>query len=127
VTRLLFDAGAFIALDRNDRASWRRLANANADGVAMVTHAGIIAQVWRSPTRQARLAQVTKGFDVRPLTFALAKTAGELLAATTTSDVHDAALALLCQPGDVLLTSDVNDLSTLLSELGVQNVALLRV
>jgi hypothetical protein len=127
VTRFLYDAGAFIALDRNDRASWRRLANANADGAAMVTHAGIIAQVWRNPARQARLAQVTKGFDVRPLTFALAKTAGELLAATKTTDVHDATLALLCQAGDTLLTSDVGDLSKLLSELDVQNVALLRV
>jgi hypothetical protein len=127
MSRIVFDAGALIALDRNDRSSWVRLTNANAERTPIVTHAGIIGQVWRRPARQARLAQITKGIDVRPLTLELAKAAGALLALTKTTDVHDAALALLCAPGDTLFTSDLEDLSVLLSECGVQNVGVVRV
>jgi hypothetical protein len=124
MSRIIFDAGALIALDRNERTAWIRLANANGERTPIVTHAGIIGQVWRHPARQARLAQVTKGFDVRPLTLDLAKAAGVLLALTKTTDVHDAVLALLCVPGDILYTSDVDDLSVLLSMRDVQNVGL---
>jgi hypothetical protein len=76
MSRIIFDAGALIALDRNERSSWIRLATANAEQTPIVTHAGILAQVWRRPARQARLAQVTKGIDVRPLTLELAKAVG---------------------------------------------------
>jgi hypothetical protein len=127
VTRLVLDAGAFVALDRNDRSMWARLANAHRAGERLITHAGIVGQVWRHPSRQARLAAALKAVDIRPLTVGLAQAAGLLLAATRTSDVHDAALASLCEPTDVLITSDVDDLGRLLAERSMTTVGLLRI
>jgi hypothetical protein len=106
---------------------WARLALAHRSAHPIVTHAGIVGQVWRSPARQARLAQAIKAVDVRPLGLALAQAAGLLLAATGTHDVHDAALALVCEPEDVLLTSDIDDLAALLAARRMLSVGLLRV
>lgn len=127
MSRLILDAGAFIVLDRNDRATWIRLIAARRSEQQLVTHAGIVGQVWRRPARQARLAQALKAVDVRPLTVELARAAGVLLAATGHDDVDDAALAILCEPGDVLLTSDPDDLSALLSERRMSSVGVITV
>jgi hypothetical protein len=127
VSRLVLDAGALIALDRNDRSMWLRLANAQRTNQSLVTHAGIIGQVWRDPRRQARLSVVLKAIDIRPVTTELAKAAGLLLAKTKTADVHDGALAVLADPQDTILTSDVPDLSLLLSTLSKTTVRLVRV
>ena len=42
---LILDAGAFVALERNDRAMWRRLKAAKLAGTPPRTHGGVIAQV----------------------------------------------------------------------------------
>ena len=125
--RLVLDAGAFIALDRNDQAMWERVSVARRSALQMVTHAGIVGQVWRRPSLQARMARAIKYVDVLPLTIDLAQAAGLLLAATGTDDVHDATLALICQPADLLITSDVDDLATLLDVRRVRSVGLLRI
>lgn len=127
MSRLVLDAGAFIALDRNDRSMWARFAIAHQSEQQIVTHAGIVGQVWRRPARQARLAQALKAVDVRSLTVELAQAAGLLLTATGRDDVHDAALALVCQPDDTLLTSDIDDLAALLTERRVSSVGMIRV
>ena len=114
----MLDAGALIALDRHDAAMWGRLAAARAARRPLLSHAGIIGQVWRQPARQARLARVVRAIDVRPLTLEIAKQVGLLLAATGHADVHDSALALLCEDGDTVLTSDVDDLGELLWAAG---------
>lgn len=127
MSRLILDAGAFIALDRNDRSMWARLANAHRTHQNLITHAGIVAQVWRRPDRQARLATALKAIDARSLTIELAKAAGLLLASTLTADVNDAALALICEPNDTVLTSDVGDLATLLAGRGMTTVGLIHI
>lgn len=67
------------------------------------------------------------GVLVEPLSPEMGMAAGLLLEATRTSDVHDAAVALLCREGDVLLTSDVDDLTALLSARGCREVEIIRV
>ena len=115
-------------LERHDALAEALAAHAAESGpFALITHTGIVGQVWRSPARQARLAAALKAFDVRPLTIELAKAAGILLGATRTADVHDGALALLCEPEDVLYTSDVDDLTALLAERGATRVGIIRV
>lgn len=106
---------------------WARLALAHQSEQQIVTHAGIVGQVWKCPTRQARLAQALKAVDVRSFTVELAKAAGLLLAATGRDDVHDAALALVCEPDDILVTSDIDDLAALLSEQRMSPIGLIRV
>ena len=78
-----------------------------------ITHGGVIGQVWRGSSRQARLAMGLKGVAVRPLDDSLGRRAGELLREARHDDVVDAALVLLASDGDVILTSDNDDISLL--------------
>jgi len=112
VSRILLDAGALIALDRNERVMWRRFAHARLGGTHVVTHGGIVGQVWRG-ARQARLAQALRSMLVVPLDEALGRLAGQLLAASRTRDVVDAALVVLSRAGDRIYTSDPDDLLSL--------------
>lgn len=112
--RLVLDTGAFIALDRNDRAMWRRLKAARAAGHVPLSHGGVIGQAWRGGgPRHALLARALEGIDIRPLDDALGRAAGELLAAAKARDVIDAALVLLATDGDVVVTSDPEDIEPL--------------
>jgi hypothetical protein len=112
--RLILDAGAFIALGRDDRAMWRRLKAARRTGQLPVTHGGVVGQVWRGGgARQALLARALDGIDVRALDEQLGRRSGALLARTGTSDVIDAALVLLAEDTDHIATSDLSDLRVL--------------
>lgn len=115
---LVLDAGALIALDRNDRAMWLRLKAAQLAGDVPRTHGGVIGQVWRGEApRQARLALALSGLDVRPLDESLGRAAGALLARARRRDVIDAALVLLALDGDDIVTSDPDDLEPLAQAL----------
>ena len=121
----IFDAGALIGLERNDRSMWVRLKGLSNDGEVPVTHGGVVGQVWRGGPRQARLAAALKAIDVRPLDERLGRLAGELLAATRLSDVVDAALVVLALDGDDIITLDSDDLGVLASAAG-RHVELIR-
>jgi hypothetical protein len=110
----VLDAGALIAADRGDRATWTRLKAAADD--APLTHGGIVGQAWRGGARQARLARFLAGVDVLPLTDELGRASGVLLGATGTADVVDAALVMLAADGDVIYTSDPDDIARLATE-----------
>ncbi len=109
----ILDAGALIALDRNDRAMWVRLKGLHVAGERPVTHGGVVGQVWRGGPRQARLATALAGIDVRSLDERLGRVAGGLLATTRMSDVVDAALVALAADGDEIITLDSDDLGQL--------------
>lgn len=111
---LLLDAGALLALEKNDRAMWRRFKSARLAGFPPVSHGGVIGQAWRGGgPRQALLATALAGIDIRPLDGELGRRAGGLLARAGTSDVIDAALVLLAEDGDEIVTSDPGDLAAL--------------
>lgn len=57
--------------------------------------------------------------DVRSTGIAEARAAGELLAASDTSDAVDALIAMVALPGDQLLTSDPADLRVLASQRAI--------
>lgn len=115
---LVLDSGALVALARNDRPMWVRLKAAQLGGELPVTHAGVLGQVWRGGPRQARLSQALAGIDVRALDESLGRAAGQLLAAAGLSDVIDAAIVLLAQDGDEIVTGDHDDLGRLASSSG---------
>ena len=115
---LVFDAGALIALDRGDRAVGTMLAVAEQAGTEAITTSACVAQVWRDPARQARLTRALASFLEWPLDPLRARRCGLLLADTHTSDIADAALALLVQDGDTVLTSDPSDIERLLEAIG---------
>lgn len=111
---LVLDSGALVALERNDRAMWRRYKSAFLAAEVPCTHGGVVGQVWRGKgPRQALLARALDGVEVRGLDENLGRAAGELMAVTKASDVVDAALVLLAEEGDQIVTSDPGDLRAL--------------
>lgn len=124
---LVLDTGALIALERGDRAMWRRLKGALDSGDVPITHGGVVGQAWRGKGRRAALlAHALAGLDVRAVDEALGRRAGALLARVRRQDVIDAALVLLASDGDVVVTSDASDLDALTRAAGLA-VALLEV
>ncbi len=117
---LILDVGAFIAIERRNRATIARLVRAHEDAEPVLTSAAVVAQVVRNRARQVTLERVLAGVDEQPLDSEAARRVGQLLASSRTSDVVDAALALLAFPGDELLTSDPADLRALLPKRSVK-------
>jgi hypothetical protein len=111
---LVLDCGALIALERNDRPMWRRLKASLLEDRVPVCHGGVLGQAWRGQgPRQTLLVKALAAVDVRPLDEALGRSAGELLAKARRRDVVDAALVLLANDGDTIVTSDPDDLHRL--------------
>ncbi len=109
---VVLDAGALVAIDRADRRLVRLLELAQDVHVP----AGALAQAWRNPARQVRLVRVVSadGVVVHPLDAASARAAGQLCAATASSDVVDASVVLVARVVDgVTVTSDSEDLRRL--------------
>lgn len=117
---LVLDAGALIAIERRERATIARLVRAHEDAEPVLTSAAVVAQVIRNRARQVTLERVLAGIDVQPLDSEAARRVGHLLASSRTSDVVDAALALLAAPGDEVMTSDPKDLRTLLPRRSIK-------
>ncbi len=120
---LVLDAGALIAIERRDRSTIARLVRAHEEAEPVLTSAAVVAQVIRNRARQVSLERVLAGVDERSFDSALARRVGPLLASSGTSDVVDAALALLAGPGDEILTSDPIDLRNLLPKRSVKITA----
>lgn len=113
---VVFDTGALIALDRGDRALVVLIAEARRTHDVITVPAGCVAQAWRSPARQARLATFLRlpNVDISALDDAEARRAGLLLAGTRTTDVVDAHVAICTQRlGQVVLTSDPSEIARL--------------
>lgn len=124
--RLVLDSGALIALERNDRPMWRRFKAALLAGEVPVSHGGVVGQAWRGRgPRQALLGNALAGVDVRPLDEALGRASGVLLGASRQTDVIDAALVLLAEDGDRIVTSDPGDIAPLAASTG-RHVELIR-
>lgn len=115
---IVLDAGALIALEQNDRAVWTALKLAALDGRDVLVPAAALAQIWRSTARQARLASALK-YCVLASFDPLARRIGELCGSARTADICDAQVAIVAsEQGDVLYTSDVDDMRRLLRTLG---------
>jgi hypothetical protein len=113
---ITFDAGGLIALERNDRRVVALLARANALGAEVVVPATALAQVLRVPVRQAPLMRLLR--QPRTVTVPLdrsdASFVGQLLAATSTSDLADAHVVVCARRSrHSVVTSDADDLRAL--------------
>lgn len=116
MTALVLDAGAFVAVDRDDRAMLARLRVAERSGLDLRSNAVVVGQIWRDRQgRQARIARLLRAVDVRPVDESDGREAGVLLGATGTSDVIDATVVLLAEPGDRIVTSDPGDVERLVA------------
>jgi hypothetical protein len=115
---LICDAGAFVALERNDRAMWRRLKAELQAARPPVSHGGVVAQVWRGGGRQALVARALAAVEIAGLDEVLGRRAGVLLGRAKTRDAVDAAVVALAVDDDRIVTSDPRDIHTLVAALG---------
>jgi hypothetical protein len=79
----------------------------------------VVAQVWRGRgSRQANLAALLRGVEVRDIDEATGRSAGRLLGLAGTHDAVDASVVLLARSGDAILTSDPDNLRRLVEAAG---------
>jgi predicted nucleic acid-binding protein len=110
------DAGALIALDRDDRRVVVLLARARETGARVTIPATALAHAVRRPERQVRLARLIRqpATDVIALDRVDATNVGRLLAASGTSDIADAHVVICARRSNQqVVTSDPGDLRAL--------------
>ena len=119
MSALVLDAGAFLAVERADRAMAARLRAAERNGLELRTNGAVVAQVWRSPSgRQAALALLLRSIDVRPVDLRMGREAGVLLGRAGRGDAIDATVVAMAATGDRVVTTDPGDIGALAAVSG---------
>jgi hypothetical protein len=117
---IVYDAGALIAAERNDRRFWAEHRIRLELGIVPYVPSPIVAQVSRS-SRQVQLRRLLRGCEVVPLDEAGAHQTGALLGKSRTTDIADAALVSMAvaRTADIV-TSDHADIQHLVSKARVR-------
>lgn len=122
---LTLDAGALIAIEKNDRRVVAALRLAVEVGLPITVPSAVVGQVWRDGSKQARLARLlgSSGVVVEALDDARARAAGQLCGVARTNDPIDATVVLGARArGDRIFTSDPGDLRRLDAEVELVQV-----
>lgn len=123
----LYDAGAVIAIDNNDRRMWARHHLALDDGRDIHIPAAVVSQAWRDSRRQVRLGKFLTGCHVEPVRLETAKAAGILCGRARTSDVVDATVVVMAASlGAIIWTSDPDDIRALIDAQDVKPAPVIR-
>jgi len=109
---ITFDTGALIALERGDQRMRGVLKRADERGVVITVPSVVLTEWWRGDSKRNRW--ILDSVDIEPVSEHVAKLAGEAIAAIENSTTVDAiVMASAAQRGDVVYTSDFDDLDTL--------------
>jgi predicted nucleic acid-binding protein len=123
----LYDAGALIAIDKNDRRMWARYQVALDDDRDVRVPAVVVGQAWRDSRRQVRLDRFLAGCHVDPVGLEVAMAAGILCGRAGTSDVVDATVVVMAAAtGAVVWTSDPEDIKALADQSGARPALVIR-
>lgn len=123
----LYDAGALIALDNNDRRMWARHHLALEEGRTIHVPTVIVAQAWRDARRQVRLGRILASCHIEPVGLETAKTAGILCGKARTSDIVDAvAVVMATALGAIIWTSDLSDIRALADQSNTKPALIIR-
>jgi predicted nucleic acid-binding protein len=113
---LTLDAGALIALERGDKRMRTVALAARTSGAVLVVPSPVLTEWWRGGRSAHRQTLVFETLFVEPPSAELARIAGEAIAATPGATPIDAlVMASAAQRGDVVYTSDFDDLERLRS------------
>lgn len=121
----VLDTGALIAIERGDRAMLVLVAEARALRYTLTIPAACVAQVWRQPARQARVAAFLRLPNVRivALDDEEARLVGLSLGRARSTDITDAHVALCAtRLRQAVLTSDPDDIRALAPTVVVRRV-----
>ncbi len=108
---LTLDTGALVALERRDRRMSLVFRTACERKIRMTVPAPVLTEWWRGPSRIRSL--IRSSVTIEPLDEPLAATAGEALAAIAGSTVDAIVMASAARRGDIVYTSDWDDLCRL--------------
>lgn len=119
MTGATYDAGALIAIERQDNKMIKYHRGFVAIGIKPVIPAGVLAQVWRGGSgRQAPLARALKQCTVESLDETLAKQVGETGKGLGSPDVVDISVVVgALSRGDRVFTSDPDDIERISNSL----------
>lgn len=99
---------------------WSIHRRAQERGAVPVVPAGVLAQAWRGGP-QPQLSRLLAGCLIESLDETRARSAGVACARAGTSDVIDAAVAVgAAVRGDLVITSDADDLKHLAAAIGLK-------
>jgi len=111
---MILDAGVLISVDRDDRAALSFRTAAERAGRDLHTTAPVVAQVWRSGSRQARLAGFLKTVLIHPFDELDGRRVGEILGSAGTRDTtHPHLVVTAAHLGLGIMTGDTDDIELL--------------
>jgi len=117
----VYDAGALIAFDSNNRRLWSIHKAALNEGREIVVPAIVVGQVWRDGSKQAQLSRLLRACEIEPTGLETAKAAGVLCGQAGCSDVVDATVMVTALAHHaVIFTSDPEDMTKLAEASGIR-------
>ena len=106
-----YDTGALVAADCGERRQWARHRALPHRREVPVVPAPVLAQAWRSGSRQALLSRLLTGCDTEDLDDARARATGALAARSATTDIVNARVVEgALRRRDLIISSDPGDL-----------------
>ena len=119
MTALVLDAGALRAIERNDRRTVALLKVAKLNSLPLVSHGGVVAEVWRGGTgNQVPVARLLAAVNVVPVDEDVGRAAGVLIRDAGGGSAIDAAVVAIAREGDQIVTSDPVDIAVLVNTSG---------
>lgn len=107
-----YDTGMLVALDRRKPRALAVHETLSREGIPVTVPWVVVAEFWRG--RTDRREAILRSVDIEAPSIELAKAAGNALAATKQATVVDAiVMASAARRGDVVYTSDFDDLTML--------------
>jgi len=117
VSGLTFDTGALIGLERRHQRISRIFRHAVSVGHRVTVPAAVVSEWWRGATDVRAI--ILRSVDIEPLDEELARSAGEALGSIRKATTVDAiVMASAARRGDIVYTSDYEDLERLRAHFG---------
>ena len=109
-----YDTGALIAGDRNDRAMWALHAGFLGEEVVVTVPSPVVAEAWRSGSRQANLSRLLAAYDIEELSYVQSRAVGVLAGKARHDDIVDVAVVEgALRRRDAVVTSNLSHIVTI--------------
>jgi predicted nucleic acid-binding protein len=107
--RIVFDTGAFIALERRQKTALDVLRIASDDGDELIAPAAAVAEWWRAGRREKERLKILRAFKFEAPDFFTAQMAGVAIGITSAGLGDALIMAAASIQSDVVYTSDIED------------------
>lgn len=119
MTALILDAGAFIAIERNDRSTVALLKAAQKNSLSLRSNGGVVAEVWRGGSgNQVPLSRLLAAVELLPVDGDVGRSAGVLIRDAGGGSAIDATVVTMARERDQIVTSDPSDIQALVNSSG---------